>query len=1556
MADKNQEIKTNTPTKGLVTDLHENYISPEVWTYARNAVTNSHLGQIQFLQSEPSTIKCTDLPYQPIGFIRLLKNKWAVFMTDEGENHEIGIFDESNCTYSKLVNDPCLGFKYSNPIRGASKENFDCSESIYWTDTLNPRRYMNLSKIPYLYELDDDACVTKKYSDRLDCDSLLIEKNITVPILTVNEAGGGSLDNGTYQFGIAYAINNSRVTEYYSITFPYRIWSHNNAGKSLVVNFQNLDRDYPQFELILIHKSKQVTSYKSLGYYSTGQQGVSVSNIDKAEELDAEEVLAIRPRYTYADNVESNDQYLLFSGVRSKPLLDYQKMAMQIVPKYVVYQALDGYYRNGTKVGYMRDEVYAFAIQWLYKDGQWSDAFHIPAQKDPKAKTPASGKDVYEFYIQKKNGEPEKEIYIWRVSNTASSAVPILQQSNRDEKIIAEGNMGYYESTDLYPDNVEMFGEDACTPIRFPKMPDNTKIHHHSQDGKYIYILGAKFENIQHPKNRDGSYVSDIVGYRIVRADRRGNKSVQAKGLFSNVRSYIETNGTEVLYSNYGVNDLRPDNFISSKQTYVNNNSERDFVPLSDYKTDQFNFYSPDTAFGHIGLGNEVKFYTEEIAQVQGFFEDVYKHPKAKLLTQFDLYFALVIGAIDGFLSTRGKRCVTNIVRKSPVTADLEASISLTGTLPPIAVSGIGAGSTVATQLAITDRNIKLRDNRQMEQICDDIVTGINSQAYKDIPAKYIVKALQTLLKAGMFVYFALQTAQDVLDTIRNLSPWRQYAKQYNSHAFFNGYKYMPKDNTRRSIEYYQYMFDSINTVEGKSFNNFKREESVFIRVNDSIKEPSTLDNSRQTMADFKICDDPSKKVNSTGVMYYGAIKTQILNQYGQLDSIEYLDTGSYFPVTTPTTRDLSYDSPEVFGGDTFITRMTQRRSQHFFSQTVTDVPEGYVIDYRQYRNVGYPRYWIDTSPFDMSNFVSLSPKQSNTPRVKHNTSSCVGGVRARNISVVGDQYFFTSHNTVIDFFVESEYNLEYRDWKYDAPSFYSNSSSNLTQLFRSDNIEKEEEYIYDLSLSEGLLENTILQQRLDFSSINNLTCETYLKNRVIYSQMASKDQKADNWLVNLSENIYDFPMSEFGQLTSMQAVDNQQIMFLFDKASPYITVGRDELQMDGSGRTITLGDAGLFAREPRPISYTDFHYGNCQSKWAFANTQFGSFYPSQRQGRLFGFNGKNLEEISRNGMHYWFKNYMPSFTLKQFPTFKHPDNPIKGVALVSSFDPTDERYYVSKIDYSVLPLYQDKIKYNEEKDQFELNDRRIEFKDPEYFEDASWTISYSPKDQAFVSWHDWVPQFSLQGETHFMTVKKNAIWKHNENSGSFCNYYGEDKPFSLEFVVNNGQNVEMLRSVEYFLEVGKYFNNGRDFHMILDDNFDSMIISNNEQTSGPLGLVMQSKKDMSQLLGWPKYDAPNERQLVLYNKSEQKYRVNQFSDITNDRGEFSGRNYPLWITPANGYTKEVNMKAINFQKPVQLRKKFRNVWQKVMLTKQNLKEKKYIFKIANSKQLNSPR
>lgn len=1533
---------TNISSRGLITDLDPSSVSKDFYTYARNSLLNTHQGNLQFLTNEPSNRLCVNLPYTLIGFVKLIGGQYALFLTDN-LNSEIGIFDSNFCTYTKVVNDSCLNFNTSNIVKASSKENFDCTQTIYWTDGVNPRRRMDLSNVPYLFSTKDDACNTKVFTNRLDCNEILMTPKLTVPTIKVSLGSGGELGNGTYQLGMAYTINQQRVTDYYAITSPQSIWSHLNLGQSLNVEIDNLDREFNEYQLIIIYTQQNVSTAKTIGYFSTSTNTHQIVNINRPEYITIpfSEVLTLRPKYYKADDVVNNDQFLIWSGVSTRPELNYQKQAMNIEPKWVLYQVPVDYYINGgSKVGYCRGERYAFGIQWLFDTGEWSNAYHIPGRTSSGAdKSQATGADVYEV-IDPSCGLIDT-VKTFQVYDTSKKGAVLNNTATCNESALYEGEMGYWESSETYPDNTIMFGDQACTPIRHPQFPNECMAPRYQPGGQFINLLGVKFENIEHPKDSSGNFIANIVGYRIVRGNRDGNRSVVAKGMFSNVRSYKESidqagDNQEILYPNYPYNDLREDNFISSTQTYYSGGERRN-TPLIDFKKDQFNFYSPATLFSNVSLGEEVIFETEEISNVSGFFENVFNHPRDRVLSNSVFWLAVLVGAIDGVLSVFGKRCVTQIK---------DGTVNIASVGPPpsdITVSAIGM---------------------QFLQECEGLVSGLKFSQILQLPAaeavaKTALKILQTAAKAGMGAYFAFNTANQIIADILSFMTYRRYALQYDSHGQFNNFKCIQNDNKRRQLSYYQYLYDGINTVQNVKFNNFKRESSVYLHLNNEVATPTTIDNSRKTLSDAQQCNTPFSTFNTTASMYYGMIKRKVPNQYGQIDSVIYLDTGFVEMNLTNQavvgTGDVFYTSDIVFGGDMFINRFAFNRHHQFFRQNIANAnfPDGTEYDYSLYRNVGYPRFWLNSERYDMSEVIVVGSSPNKLPSNKYNLDcfSSSSSLTNLNLSSQGG-YFYLYNNGVVDFFVESEYNLDFRDYKSQFQNFYSKTQTSLTDIFRSDRIDTPEEFVYDKSFSKQLVENSIVQQRIDYNPIIDQTCFSSYPNRVIYSLPASLDQKSDNWLIYLTNNFYDFPLSDFGALTGAYAVDNQQVMFTFDRSAPYITIGRDELQTNG-GVKVVIGDGGLFSREPRPLAYTDYWYGNSQNHLAFVNTQFGSFYTSARQGRIFNWHGQ-LEEISRQGMHWWFKNYLPSKLLEDFPNFRDNDNPVVGVSLISGFDNTDEKYYLSKRDFALKDIYRGKLMYDRTKNVFLFLGTTIKLGDPIYFDDASWTISYSPKDQAFISWHDWQPDWIIQGEQHFFTVKYDAIWAHNERCDSFCNFYDINYPWEIEYLINNGGQNQILRNIEYVLEAGKYFGDCSYYHQILDDNFDQLVIYNLEQSSGYLKPVLRKRNNITDILNYPQLTVDGWQ--VAYSKVEQKTRIDQFFDLTKDRGEYTKNNYPLWTISPNGYIRTVTPEAINVNKNSFERKKFRNLWHKIYLSKSVSNDKKYLFKFATNNETISPR
>ena len=96
--------KTNSFNKGMNKDNTDIYMSEGLWYNAINAINNSHYGESGSIGNEPSNRFCTEAPYTIIGYAFIRETEWLLFSTNN-INSEIGIFDESTCSYRKVIND-----------------------------------------------------------------------------------------------------------------------------------------------------------------------------------------------------------------------------------------------------------------------------------------------------------------------------------------------------------------------------------------------------------------------------------------------------------------------------------------------------------------------------------------------------------------------------------------------------------------------------------------------------------------------------------------------------------------------------------------------------------------------------------------------------------------------------------------------------------------------------------------------------------------------------------------------------------------------------------------------------------------------------------------------------------------------------------------------------------------------------------------------------------------------------------------------------------------------------------------------------------------------------------------------------------------------------------------------------------------------------------------------------------------------------------------------------------------------------------------------------------
>lgn len=729
---------------------------------------------------------------------------------------------------------------------------------------------------------------------------------------------------------------------------------------------------------------------------------------------------------------------------------------------------------------------------------------------------------------------------------------------------------------------------------------------------------------------------------------------------------------------------------------------------------------------------------------------------------------------------------------------------------------------------------------------------------------------------------------------------------------------------------------------------------------------------------------NPSRQFRTNAVSPYGAIKSRNRNQYGQLELVRQIPATKCV-ISTAQPLDVCEALPNsglIFGGDTYIGRYTEKNKFFYFSEWLNKMPDGTPMDYTLNYMIKYAKYWGDFTGFDINTFfqgissIGIGTPAPIMPSDFHNFDRMLPAIG--NPFNVVQAYFYLFQCGVRDFYVESEINIDLRDWgETDDQRFYDPYKyTDLYRLFHPDIIKYDNYYKYDYSLSISRIFNNFISwgsmHPRYYDPLVAESCYQYYPNRVLYSLPASLESIKDNWYAFLTNNYKDFT----SKITSIKQLGMNGAGIFFKNQSPVMFQGVDTLQTD-MGTKITIGDGGLFSQPLQYMSNADrsYEYGSCQDGMSILNTPIGIFYVSADQARIFKSDGQSLVPISDQGMKWWFSTYLPYQLLVDFPNFELTDNPVAGIGCQSIYDNQSSLLYFCKRDFKLRPEYVGQVTYAGD-DSFLVGNLRITLGDPTYFEDASWTISYDPAANqgqgAWISFHDWHPNHNIPSRTYFLTVlndvpwlspsdpRQHGMWKHNLRTDLFCNYYDHNFRFEIEFAAETDQTVNTIRSIEYLMECYIYQTNQYDKYSVLDYNFDHAIVHNIEQVSGILNLILHPKNDVFAAMQYPIINPASID--ILYNKEEQKYRLNQFWDITDDRGEYTfptvQRN--IWVTAANGYDMALNVNNLNYAKDPFQHKKFRHYANFVRLyttpDQNRIQNVNMLFKFMNTKELYSPR
>ena len=1033
MADQEQgniRQEFNLGRTGLNMDSSVNQVEKGKLTYALNASLENFDSNSVNYQNEQGNELCLSFPtnYHLIGehFIPE-QNKHIFFLVNpETGGSQIGYMDNNDCIYHIYIDAPCLAFNIEYPIHKVVHKITNCTTEIYWTDGLNPRRYLDLNNIPYIITPGTESLCDPTYTNQVDCNQLKLQPNFSIPDLTVTDVvNGGDLKAGTYQFAIQYA-NASGVgyTSFYSVTNPTPIANPQLTttsfdyvvGKSIVLNINNIDLSgyFSYYNVAVIKTINDVTSAEVIGTYSISTVATTITYTGQSTGILAlAEIFEKYPYYDIAQDLTTVRDILVWDNLTSIDRTNYQSIASQITLQWQTYKipAGENYADplNATNLrGYLRDEVYAFEIVFLLKNGKQTDGFHIPGR----------AKNFNEFnYTDVDNTNPDfigtgTSAPYWKIYNTASVIGDAVGPNIGNATPYKYGEFAYWESTDEYPCNEAVWGDLAGQPIRHHKFPDvlvspifespAPDYNNLTMQDVAIFPIGVNI-NVQQvnqlitQSNLTADQKADIIGFKIVRGNRSTNKSIMGKGILRNVGKY-DREGTTYYFPNYPYNDLNQDPFLLQKNNAYNSQANTFSIVASADSTIQYvDVYTGNTTSMLVLAGTTTEICSLAVPAVTPTTGATIVNITAASYT------------ISVSIGTATFSYYNNITdTDESITVDYRNPITITSGTVPVWVSG-------SSRFNITKNNNLTNTNCYPESLdaftsndskyrmvfnspetsfgqpylgnilkLESAIFGagkshfvevkkhsnyklLTEQAQKEAldSSATIAKITGTLDVTAMFTAY-----QAYLQIYINGVTRKNFAYSFNSVANYDYSADVPNGIgvKQRNLDISQYVISGFQSVgDNHNVNNFDRESSVYLRTDLTLPSlpyvsdtpsltPSGVslitDSSRFTVSEKGNCGAPEKEEHIDVVSYYGSLKNWLPNQWGQIYSYETIDTG--FQRMFNTTSNLE----TIFGGDTFINKFAFKTKLPFFIDNRVGAPDDSDIFYDELGNVAYPQYW----------------------------------------------------------------------------------------------------------------------------------------------------------------------------------------------------------------------------------------------------------------------------------------------------------------------------------------------------------------------------------------------------------------------------------------------------------------------------------------------------------------------------------------------------------------------------------------------------------------------
>ena len=317
----------------------------------------------------------------------------------------------------------------------------------------------------------------------------------------------------------------------------------------------------------------------------------------------------------------------------------------------------------------------------------------------------------------------------------------------------------------------------------------------------------------------------------------------------------------------------------------------------------------------------------------------------------------------------------------------------------------------------------------------------------------------------------------------------------------------------------------------------------------------------------------------------------------------------------------------------------------------------------------------------------------------------------------------------------------------------------------------------------------------------------TGFPSRIARSVVQQSESNKLQWRTFRSQDYYEHIRSK-GDITNIESHNGE--LLIHHEQSLFKTIGKDQLA--GDATSIYLGTGDIFQLPPREVIDTPQGYGGNQHLAGTLLTKAGYFFLDLEQRKIFNVTDK-LNEISAKGMRNWFRDNM-EFSLKQqlqskgiedlYSLYDAPAH-LYGNGFTVAYDEEYNRFLLAKKSWKftatgltnlanatehgqayvegkiyfvggIPKLAVDNI---ENPGQIIVEPLDMASNNVEY---DSWTVSYSPAIDRWVSFHSYKPTLLWNTRNKLFSFT-DQIYTHN--TGVVGSYYGTTYPMILDVPFN---------------------------------------------------------------------------------------------------------------------------------------------------------------------------